>query len=80
MAKSSDLWSTIIIALTIGLFIVALFVKGFTQGLLLECGVLLVSIKLILMAKKTVEIEENLERRLERIERLLSERKDVDRG
>jgi hypothetical protein len=77
MAKSSDPWSIIIIALTIGLFVLALFVKGFTQGLLLECGVLLVSIKLILMARKTVQIEENLERRLERIERLLSERKET---
>lgn len=80
MAKSSDPWSMIVIALTAALFILALFVKGFTQGLLLECGVLLVSIKLILMAKKTVEIEENLERRLERIEQLLMGQKDANRS
>jgi hypothetical protein len=54
-------------------FVLALFVTGFTKGLLVECGRLLVSIKLILMAKKTAEIEENLERRLDRIEKLLSE-------
>lgn len=80
MAKSSDPSSIIIIALTVGLFVVALFVKGFTQGLLLECGVLLVSIKLILMAKRTVEIEENLERRLDRIEQLLSSSRGASRS
>jgi hypothetical protein len=47
-------------------------VKGFTKGLLVECGVLMVSIKLILMAKKTAEIEQNLAHRLDRIEKLLS--------
>jgi len=76
MFKSSDPWSIVVIVLTVGLFIVALFVKGFTKGLLVECGVLLVSIKLILMAKKTAVTEENLERRLDRIEKLLSEKRD----
>jgi hypothetical protein len=73
MPKSSDPWSIIVIVLTAALFILALFVTGLTKDLLVECGVLLVSIKLILMAKKTAEIEENLERRLDRIEKLLSE-------
>ena len=73
MPKSSDPWSIVVIILTVALFILALFVKGFTKGLLVECGVLLVSIKLILMAKKTAVIEENLERRLDRIEKLLAD-------
>jgi predicted DNA-binding transcriptional regulator len=76
MNKSSDPWSIIIIILTVALFILALFVKGFTKGLLVECGVLMVSIKLILMAKKTAEIEKNLERRLDRIEKLLARERD----
>jgi hypothetical protein len=71
MSKPSDPWSIVVIVVTIGLFILALFVKGFTKGLLVECGVLMVSIKLILMAQKTAEIEANLERRLDRIEKLL---------
>jgi hypothetical protein len=71
MPKSSDPWSIAVIALTIALFILALFVKGFTKGLLVECGVLMVSIKLILMAKKTAESEQNLAQRLDRIEKLL---------
>jgi hypothetical protein len=38
--------------LTLVLFIVALFAKGFTHDLLLEAGVFLVSVKLILAAYK----------------------------
>jgi hypothetical protein len=75
MPKSSDPWSIVVIALTIAFFILALFVKGFTKGLLVECGVLMVSIKLILMAKKTAEIEQSLAQRLDRIEKLLSDRR-----
>jgi hypothetical protein len=80
MPKSSDPWSIVVIVLTVALFILALFVKGFTKGLLVECGVLMVSIKLILMAKKTVEIEQNLESRLDRIEKLLSEDRNGKAG
>jgi ABC-type Fe3+ transport system permease subunit len=80
MRKSSDPWSIVVIVLTVALFILALFVKGFTKGLLVECGVLLVSIKLILMAKKTAVIEENLEQRLDRIEKLLAEGREQKSG
>ena len=80
MNKSSDPWSLVVIVVTIALFIFALFVKGFTKGFLVECGVLMVSIKLILMAKKTAEIEENLERRLDRIEKLLARERDEKAG
>jgi hypothetical protein len=43
----SDPWSAVVIALTLLLFLVSIFVKGFTHELLLEAGVLMVSIKLI---------------------------------
>jgi hypothetical protein len=69
--KSPDPWTTIIIVLSFGLFVVALFVKGFTHDLLLEAGVFLVSVKLILMAKKNREAEERMEWRLAQIEELL---------
>jgi hypothetical protein len=74
--KSSDPWSVVVIILTVGLFLVALFVKGFTHGLFLEAGVLLVSIKLILMAYKNAHTESRLEERLARIEELLLARRD----
>jgi c-di-AMP phosphodiesterase-like protein len=77
MNKSSDPWSFIIIVLTVALFVLALFVKGFTKGLLVECAVLMVSIKLILMARKTAQTEENMERRLDRIEKLLARERDT---
>jgi hypothetical protein len=74
--KSYDPWSGIVIVLTGALFLAALFVKGFTHSLFLEMGVLLVSIKLILMAQKNVKTEARLERHLIRIEELLLARTD----
>ena len=50
MKKHLDLGSIIVILVTLALFIVALFVKGFTHDLLLEAGVFLVSVKVIMMA------------------------------
>jgi hypothetical protein len=72
--KLFDTWSAIVVILTVVLFVAALFVKGFTHDLFLEAGVLLVSIKLILMAQRNARTEENLERKLLRIEELLTAR------
>jgi hypothetical protein len=74
--KSYGPWSAVVIVLTGALFLAALFVKGFTHSLFLEAGVLLVSIKLILMAQKNAKTEESLERHLIRIEELLLARTD----
>jgi hypothetical protein len=73
-ANSSDPWAMIVIVLTFALFVLALFLKGFTHALLLEAAVLLVSVKLILMAKKNAETEARLQQQLTRIEELLSGR------
>jgi hypothetical protein len=72
--KRFDTRSAIVVILTIVLFTAALFVKGFTHDLFVEAGVLLVSIKLILMAQRNARSEENLERQLLRIEELLMAR------
>jgi len=72
MKKNFDLANVITIALTIILFVIALFATGFTKDLLLEAGVLLVSVKIILMSaanrdsnreilKKLNEIDEKLQ-------------------
>jgi hypothetical protein len=58
--------------LSFGLFALALFVKGFTHEMLLEAGVFLVSVKLILMAKRNTEIEYRLEQRLTNIQEMLA--------
>ena len=47
-----DPMSLLVIILTLVLFVIALFVKGFSHELLQECGVFLVSVKLIMMSHK----------------------------
>jgi hypothetical protein len=75
-----DVPSRFVVGLTLALFAVALVVKGFGHDLLLEAGVLLVSIKLILMAYKNSVANERLLAELgivreavARLERRLSE-------
>jgi len=46
-----DPLSMVVIVLTLVLFVIALFVKGFGHELLQECGVFLVSVKLIMMSR-----------------------------
>jgi hypothetical protein len=69
--KPFDPWSVIVIVLTVVLFAAALFAKGFTHDLFIKAGVLLVSIKLILMAQRKCAKRGNLEQHLLRIEELL---------
>ena len=52
MSKHLDRSTQITLAVTLVLFVVALFEKGFTHDLLLEAGVFLVSAKLVLLAYK----------------------------
>lgn len=62
-----DFWSLVVIALTLALFIVALFIKGLTHEILLEAGVFLVSLKLIMMSHKNSVLAKKTEFQLERI-------------
>lgn len=66
-----DPLSMVVIGLTLVLFVVALFVNGFTHDLLQECGVFLVSVKLIIMGHKNGVSARLAEERLEKIENLL---------
>jgi hypothetical protein len=66
-----DPLSMVVIVLTLVLFVIALFVSGFTHDLLQECGVFLVSVKLIMMSHKNGVSASLAEQRLERIENLL---------
>jgi protein-S-isoprenylcysteine O-methyltransferase Ste14 len=72
--KYFDPGTIIVIVITVLLFTVALFVKGFTNALLLEAGVLLVSIKLIIMAYRNSLNYSDLKKELNEIRRLLEER------
>jgi hypothetical protein len=74
MMKYFDAWTIGIILVTILLFVTALFVKGFTHDLLLEAGVLLVSIKLILMAYRNSLNYSDVKKDLDEIKLLLKEK------
>ena len=69
-----DFGSYLTIALTLILFILALFLKGITHDLLLEAGVFLVSAKLVIMTHKQVLIGDELRAALQRIESSLEKR------
>lgn len=67
LKKYFDLGSLIVIVITFFLFTIALFTKGITHGILLEAGVLLVSIKLIIMSYKNVDTVESIHKKLDAI-------------
>jgi Na+-translocating ferredoxin:NAD+ oxidoreductase RnfE subunit len=74
---SKSVWSYLdplsiaVIVLTLVLFVIALFVNGFTHDLLQECGVFLVSVKLIMMSHKNGVSARLAEERLANIQSLL---------
>ena len=74
MREHFDTGSVIVIAITFVVFAVALFVKGMTHDLLLEIGVLLVSVKLIMMAYKNSVTAKELQRELKAIRQRLESR------
>jgi len=69
-----DKWSLVIILVTVVLFVVALFVKGLTKDLLLEIGILLVSIKLIMGSYKNSQNDKQLNEKLDEIRGLVKEK------
>ena len=70
-SRSLDPWSAAVIILTLVLFLVSIFVKGFTHELPLEVGVFLVSLKLILMAQKNSLSAKMTALQLDRLSRAL---------
>ncbi len=71
MRQHFDIGSLFIILITFVLFIIALFVKGFTHDLLLEAGVLLISIKIIMMAYKNRVISDEITKDLQEIKKMI---------
>jgi hypothetical protein len=64
MSKHLDRSTQLTLAITLVLFVVALFEKGFTHDLLLEAAVFLVSAKLVLLAYKASVNNDAIEGRL----------------
>ena len=73
MGKHFDTGSLIVILITFVLFALALFTKGFTHALFLEAGVLLVSIKLILLAYQNSVISKEITKELQSIKKMIKE-------
>ncbi len=61
----------VIILITIGLFAAALFTKGLTHDIFLEAGVLLISIKIILLSCRNNAIVKNIQKQLDNMNSLL---------
>jgi len=72
MKRYVDIGSVIVIIITFLLFGVALFTKGFTHDLLLEAGVLLISVKLIMMAYRTTVYYQTILHELNKINESLN--------
>ena len=75
MKKNFDLANAITIALTFALFAIALFATGFTKDLLLEAGVLLISIKIILMGSANRDSNKEIMKKLNEINEKLQDGK-----
>jgi hypothetical protein len=77
MKKYFDVGNASVIAVTFILFVVAMFMKGFTKDLLLEAGVFLVSIKIILMSYKNSMKEKEILDELKLIRGMLEEKNNA---
>ncbi|ACD91279.1 conserved hypothetical protein [Chlorobium limicola DSM 245] len=78
MNKHFDTPTVIVIIVTFVLFVVALFVKGFTHDLLLEAGVFLVSVKLMLMGYKNSVTNKKMMDELQEIKNRLAEKQNTE--
>ena len=76
MKKYLSVADIVVIIITLLLFVVALIVKGFTRDLLLESGVLLVSIKIIMMNYKNIQSNKSILKELDNIKEALLELKN----
>ena len=68
MKKYFSTADILVIAITFILFAAALFTKGFTNALLLEAGVLLVSVKIIMMNFKCSQTNKQILEKLQELD------------
>lgn len=78
MKDSIKSGNTIVIIVTFVLFLLALFAKGFTKDLLLEAGVLLVSVKIILMGAANRNSNKEILKKLNEINEKLQNGKNTE--
>ena len=71
MKEYLSITDLVVIIATIILFVMALFIKGLTHDILLEAGVLLVSIKIIMMNYKNIISNQKIIKELDEIKQAL---------
>jgi hypothetical protein len=76
MKNTHDLGNILVIALTFALFTIALFTTDLLKDLLLEAGVLLVSIKIIMMNRATAIANREILNKLDKINEKLMQDKN----
>jgi len=76
LRENLGLGTLVVIVITFVLFVIALFVKGFTHDLLLEAAVFLVSVKLIFMGYRNNQGVEAIQQKLDVI---LTEEKHLEK-
>ena len=74
MSKYLSTVDLIVIIITFLLFMTALFVKGLTQDILIEAGVLLISIKIIVMNYKIAVSNKAILEKLDEIRETMREK------
>ena len=72
-----DLGTVIVIGITLLLFVIALFEKGFTHDMLLKAGVFLVAVKLIMMSYRNSLATRDLRDKLDAIQQALARLESV---
>jgi hypothetical protein len=77
MRAHLDFGSIAIMIITVILFILALFVKGFTHDLFLEAGIFLVSAKIIIMAYRNGIASNRIEHKLDEMLAVLAGLKKI---
>ena len=76
MKKYFSVADTVVILTTFVLFTAAVFTRGITHYLFLEAGVLLVSIKIIMMNYKNYLATSNIIKEMEEIKKMIVEKEN----
>ena len=75
-SKNLGLGTMVVILITLVLFVLALFMKGFTHDVLLEVAIFLVSVKLIIATYRNSQGVESIQQKLDVI---LTEEKHLEK-
>lgn len=76
MQYHNDLASIFTLSITLILFVLALFSKGFTHDLLLEAGIFLVSVKLTISTSKIMASNDLMIKKMDHLEKIIENQRE----